>query len=331
MKYLLLDTSNCFFRARHAAPRQASDWDRVGFALHVTLASINKCWRLHNSDHVVFCLEGHSWRKGIYPPYKRNRDVARSAATPAEQAESEMFYETYNVLVRFINEHSNCTVLQHEDAEADDMIARFIALHPNDEHVIISSDTDFIQLIAPNVEQYNGITCERHTLTGIYNDRNQLVKDKKTKEPKVIPDPQWLLFEKCIRGDPTDNVFSAYPGVREKSSKNKVGLREAYDDREKQGYSWNNLMLQRWTDHNKEEHKVLVDYERNRKLVDLTCQPDDLKAKFDASINDSAIKKNMPMVGARLLKFCGEYDLIKISDNVTQYAEFLAASYPTKV
>ena len=39
------------------------------------------------------------------------------------------------------------------------------------------------------------------------------VKDKKTKEQKMPGDPEWLLFEKCIRGDTSDNIFSAYPGV----------------------------------------------------------------------------------------------------------------------
>jgi hypothetical protein len=43
-----------------------------------------------------------------------------------------------------------------------------------------------------------------------------------------------------MRGDPTDNVFSAYPGVRTKGSKNKVGLMEAYEDRNSKGFNWNN-------------------------------------------------------------------------------------------
>ena len=34
---------------------------------------------------------------------------------------------------------------------------------PNDEHCIVSSDTDFVQLLADNVTQYNGITQESYT------------------------------------------------------------------------------------------------------------------------------------------------------------------------
>ena len=75
-----------------------------------------------------------------------------------------------------------------------------------------------------------------------------------------------------MRGDPTDNVFSAYPGVRKVGSKNKIGLQEAFADKDSKGFAWNNLMLQRWTDHNGEEHRVLDDYNRNVTLVDLSAQ-----------------------------------------------------------
>jgi 5'-3' exonuclease len=316
-----------FFRSRHAAPRNANDWDRVGFAIHVTLASINKCWRQHKSDHVIFCLEGRSWRKEAYAPYKRNRSDARAALSAEGKAEDKLFWDAYEGLINFINKNTNCTILQNNIAEADDMIARWIALHPDDHHVIVSSDTDFVQLLSENVDQYNGITGELLTINGIFNDKGKLVFDKNTKEPKTIPNPEYLLFEKCMRGDPTDNVFSAYPGVREKSSKNKTGLREAFDDRHRKGFSWNNLMLQRWTDHNGDEHRVLDDYERNRQLIDLTHQPEKIKKAVDKSIKESCIKKNVPMIGAKLLKFCGKYELIKISENPSQYAEFLSASY----
>jgi len=76
MRYLIVDTANTFFRARHSAHRQSDTWDRLGFAIHVTLSSVNKAWREQRADHVVFCLEGRSWRKDFYEPYKKNRAVA---------------------------------------------------------------------------------------------------------------------------------------------------------------------------------------------------------------------------------------------------------------
>ena len=328
MRYLIVDTANTFFRARHSAHRQSDTWDKLGFAIHVTLGSVNKAWRDQKADHVVFCLEGRSWRKDFYEPYKKNRAVARAALTEAEAEEDRLFWETFDELKTFLSERTNCTVLRHENLEADDLIAGWIQSHPADHHTIVSSDTDFYQLLAPNVNQYNGISDELHTLDGILDKKGKPVIDKKTKEPKKIPDPSWILFEKCMRGDATDNVFSAYPGVRTKGSKNKVGLQEAYEDRDKKGFNWNNLMLQRWTDHNGEEHRVLDDYLRNVQLVDLTAQPDDVKAKIAETIATGAVKKSKPMVGAQFLKFCGKYELNKLSEHSQQYAEMLGTEYP---
>jgi hypothetical protein len=131
-----------------------------------------------------------------------------------------------------------------------------------------------------------------------------------------------------MRGDASDNVFSAYPGVRTKGTKNKVGLQEAYADRHAKGYAWNNLMLQRWTDHNGEEHRVLDDYNRNVTLVDLTAQPEEIKTKVDSAISEQVSHKDIGQVGVRFMKFCGRHDLVKISESAEQYGRWLNATYP---
>jgi 5'-3' exonuclease len=331
MNYLIVDTANTFFRARHSAHRAATSEERVGFAIHVTLASIYKAWRDQKADHVVICLEGRSWRKDFYKPYKANRAVARAALTESEQEEDRMFWEAFDDLKTFFVEKSNCTVLRHENLEADDLIAGWIQSHRDDHHTIVSSDTDFYQLLAENVVQYNGISDELHTLQGILDKKGKLVIDKKTKAPKMIPDPKWILFEKCMRGDPTDNVFSAYPGVRTKGSTKKVGLQEAFEDKDRKGYNWNNLMLQRWVDHNGEEHRVLDDYERNVTLVDLTAQPNNVKMQMVTTIVEGMKPKDIPQIGIKFMKFCGKHELVKIGEQAQNYAEFLSAAYPEAV
>lgn len=327
MKYLLIDASNCFFRARHVAARGADQWAKIGYAIHITLSSIHKTVRDLGGDHVVICLEGRSWRKDFYPPYKRNRSAARESMSAEESEEDRLFYEAYDNMNKFFIEHTACTVLRHPQGEADDMIARWVALHPDDEHIIISSDSDFHQLISERVTQFNGISNEWTTLNGIFNDKMKPVKDKKTGNQKTIGDPKFVLFEKCMRGDPTDNVFSAYPGVRINGTKNKVGLTEAYSDMGKKGYAWNNLMLQRWTDHDNKEHRVLDDYERNVKLIDLTAQPSEFKELFDNEII-RLVNVNVPsQVGTHFLKFCGKYELIKLSEQANLYTEWLKKEY----
>jgi hypothetical protein len=320
MTYILVDTANTFFRSRHAINGSADI--KLGMAFHITLNSIKKAWSDFNGSHLVFCLEGRSWRKDYYAPYKRNRAEARAAATVKEQEEDRIFWEAFDTFKDFIAEKTNATVLQNPQLEADDLIAGFIQDHPHDDHVIISTDSDFIQLIAPNVRQYNGISETTYTHEGIFDKKGKRVIDKKTNTEKDLIDPEWVLFEKCMRGDPTDNVFSAYPKVR----KNK--LLEAYNDRNRRGFAWNNLMLQRWVDHNGEEHRVLDDYERNRRLIDLKHQPDNIKELIKETINSNTQAKNISQVGIRLMKFCNLYDLKRITENIQQYAEAFQANYP---
>jgi len=327
MKYALIDTANTFFRARHVASRNSTSDEKVGMALHLTLASVNQVVRKFGIDHVVFCLEGKSWRKSYYEPYKKNRIVDTQSQTEAEKEENELFWTTYEKFTTFLRERTNVSVLRDPQAEADDLIARWIALHPADENFIISSDTDFIQLISEKNKIYNGITNQLITLDGYYDDKGRIVKDKKTGEPKLLGDPQFILFEKCMRGDSTDNVFSAFPGVRTKGTKNKVGLIEAYADREKQGYNWNNMQLQRWLDHNNVEHRVRDDYERNRVLIDLTCQPDEIKQSVDKYIREGVRTITTPQVGIHFMKFCGKYELTKISEQADTYAKWLNTPY----
>ena len=125
-KYLIVDTANTFFRARHTANRQSDTWDKLGFAIHVTLASVAKAYRDLGAKHVVFCLEGRSWRKDFYEPYKKNRTVARAALSEKEAEEDKLFWETFETLKTFLIEKTNCTVLRHDNLEADDLISGWI-------------------------------------------------------------------------------------------------------------------------------------------------------------------------------------------------------------
>ena len=323
--YILVDTANTFFRARHVV---RGDLDtKLGMALHITLSGVKKAWTDFNADHVVFCLEGRSWRKDYYEPYKRNRQETRDAMTPAQAEEDTVFWEIFDEFKDFVSTKTNCTVMRHPQLEADDLIAGWVQSHPEDNHIIISTDGDFAQLIAPNVKQYNGIQDVTITHEGYFDKKGNPVVDKKTGEAKPAPDPAFMLFEKCMRGDTSDNVFSAYPGVRKKGTKNKVGLIEAFADKTTKGYNWNNMMLQRWVDHNGDEHRVLDDYTRNVTLCDLTAQPAEIREIINNTIAEVE-PKEVSQVGMRLMKFCAKWDMQRIADQAASFAEPLQARYP---
>ncbi len=321
--YILVDTLNMFFRAKHVGGGRDIDM-RVGMAMHIMFNSIKKVWRDFDGDHVVMCLEGRSWRKDFYAPYKANRKVIMDKRSVKEQEDDELFFESYNDMVEFLDKRTNVSVIQQHNAEADDLIATWIQEHPNDDHVIISTDSDFYQLLADNVKQYNGTTDQIVSLEGFKNAKTgETVIDKKTNEPKKAVDPEWVLFEKCVRGDSSDNIFSAYPGARLKGTKNKTGITEAYNDRHTGGYNYNNFMLQRWVDHEEQEHRVKDDFERNKILIDLTQQPDEIKAECKQRIAEAKEQDTKQQVGIYFMKFCAKYNLERMSQHPNDYAEFM--------
>lgn len=325
--YIIVDAANLFFRAKHVT---SGDIDmKIGMAMHIMFNSIRKAWKDFDGDHVVFCLEGRSWRKDYYEPYKANRKTLADQRSPREQEDDELFFEAYNSLVEFLEHKTNVTVLQCPVAEADDLIATWIQMHPQDNHIIVSTDSDFHQLMAPNVKQYNGVADEIVDLDGFINAKTgKRIIDKKTKKEKELPDPEWILFEKCIRGDKSDNIFSAYPGAPKKGTKKRVGMLDAFQDRKTCGFDYNNFMLQRWTDHHGNEHRVRDDYERNRVLIDLTAQPEEIKTACKETITNAINKDKVQSVGIHFMKFTGIHNLQRLSNSAQDFGEILNASIP---
>jgi len=91
-------------------------------------------------------------------------------------------------------------------------------------------------------------------------------------------------------------------------------------------------MLQRWTDHNEVEHRVRDDYERNRVLIDLTAQPEVIRNQVDTTIKNGVNeKKEVPQVGVHFMRFCGKYELNRISDQADSYSKWLNAPYSGKL
>jgi hypothetical protein len=373
-KYALVDVANLFHRARHVTGGDA--FTKVGMTLHIVFNSLKKLQRDHQCDHVVLCLEGRSWRYSIYPAYKSKRKLDRAMAKQRDAEEDEVFFQTMDDFANFMAEKTRCTVLQSDGIEGDDFVARWIQLHPNDDHVILSGDSDFVQLLAPNVSIYNGMDDILMTQDGLFDGKgraltftvdpskgkikvgktleeaekahNKAEKEKKklssdgAYEPQPFsfaPEPEWhrkALFIKIVRGDTSDSIFSAYPGVRYEGSSKKVGIRECWEDRAAMGYNWNNFMLQSWdklvsTDDagNKitERVRVMDEFNINSSLIDLTQQPQEIKDLMDAVIVQAVQKEPVQNVGVSFMRFCGQYELKNLSKDATDHAKYLNAPY----
>ena len=314
-QYILIDSLNMYFRSIYTGTGRDLD-SRIGMSLMIMMNIIKKCYIDFKGDHIILCCDGKSWRKSIYEPYKANRKLARAKLSPKEKEDQEVLMEAFNEMLDFFKEKTNCTILEHGAVEADDLIALWIEKHPHDKHLIVSSDSDFYQLLASNVEQYKGTTDELITIDGIL--------DSKTKEKiKDIGEPSWLLFEKCVRGDSADNIFSAYPGARVKGTKNKTGIREAYEDRIDRGYNYNNFMNQKWIDIDEKEHIVKNDFERNSELIDLTRQPDIIKEACYEVFDEAKRKPKVVNIGFHFLKFCASWELKSLSNSPHSFVNIL--------
>jgi 5'-3' exonuclease len=345
--YAIVDLSNLFHRARHVIQGDAAL--KAGNTLQIAFNSLRKLWREYKATHVVVALDKSSWRKDVYPEYKAHRRVQDALKTKSEREEDEFFFDTMKVFIEFLRKRTNVTILESPGCEADDFIARWIDLHPDDQHIIMSSDSDFYQLLAPNVRIHDGVKGVTISLDSVLDENGKpAVKEKtvtekfigktgkerevkkKVKEELTPPNPDYELFKKIIRGDASDNIMSAKPGVRENGSSKKPGIKEAFEDRHGRGYDWTMFMQDEWEDHEGNMIKVLDAYKRNQHLIDLRQQPDDIKELMDSVIIEACQAPRKQGVGIYFLKFCEEMNLPNLAKNPNDYATVLQASY-TKV
>lgn len=372
-RFAVIDIQNLYMRAARGC--QGDAFTRAGMGLHVAFKSFRKMFTDFGCDHLVMCCEGRSWRYRVFKEYKAKRRLDRAAMTMAEREDEEVILYTLNELITFLDEKTRVTVLRSEQAEGDDYVARFIKLHPNDEHVILSSDSDFIQLIDENVTLYDAMLDRIISRDGVMDSKGrELVfsidpgkgkikiagpveeeKEKHRREQKIaarenpdhvmteftwsIDDEWWrrALFIKLVRGDAGDGIFSAFPGVRYAGTKKKVGIAAAWADRHEKGFDWNNFMKQSWDkltgsdDEGKPiTTQVLVEdeIERNRVLIDLTAQPQDVVAEMDATIVERIQRPPVRDVGISLLRFCGKHSLQQVSTEAAFHGQYLNAGYP---
>ena len=344
MLFGIVDLSNLFYRSRHGAATEPEL--KLGLAQLILFRSLRRLHRTLKIDHMVFAVDGGSWRSAVYPAYKSRRKLQRSGATPYEQAENNLFFTALDELTSYFAEHTRCTVLHERDIEGDDFIARWIARHPNDEHVIISGDSDFVQLIAPNVHIYDAVNQRMIAADAVTDDQGRKLsftvsaKDGKIRvgspDSAFVPEPEWwrkALFIKLIRGDTSDSIFSAYPGVRYEGKK--CGIRAAWEDKE-QGYDWNNLMCQTWHkllevrdgERITQEVRVLDEYRVNQSLIDLTMQPDGVVACMDSAIDAAIWRPPAFNIGIYFLRFCTKNDLPDLAKEAGEHIAYLNSSYP---
>lgn len=320
--YILVDFYNMVFRTRHMHIKDDIE-TQIGLSMHTLFNCIKSVSERFKVDHVVMCSDSSSWRYDVYADYKLNRKLDNLKKTPSEIEEDRVFFEAVGELWEYFDNKTNVTTLKCKGAEGDDIIAMWCASHPEDKNIIISTDEDYDQLLNANTQRYNGTTDTLITIDGFYDAKgNRIVKKDGTEKP----DPEYSLFMKCVRGD-SDNIKSSYPRVREKSTKTKVGIREAFEDRHTKGYAYNNFFNQTWEDADGKIHIVKEDFEFNKMLMDLTMQPEYIKVACLLAIYEQTGRERVSDIGFHFMKMCAKWGLENISKSPNAYTAILNRAY----
>lgn len=300
-KYLVFDISNILHKT-FFVHKTDDDITIAGLAHHSALMTLNKYFKDYKPDKVVMAFDRSSWRKTYTQSeeciskrlYKGNR---RQKMTPKEREKYNIFLRHLNEFEMLVHDHSSIITLADSLLEADDLIAGFVHMYGTDnEIVIISADMDLIQLL-----EYKNVT----------------LIDPATGNPRTLEqwnnDHEFFLFEKCVRGDIGDNVQSALPRCRS------TRIKKAYED----PYELSNLMNETWKGVDGREFVVKDLFNENKMLVDLREQPDEIQHKIVKTIV-KAMRNPGKYSMFHFLKFCGKYELKKITEQVDFFVPMLS-------
>lgn len=326
LTFAYIDYYNLMFRTAHMSGKMSDLDDKLGMMMHSMLHSILYLKSKLHVDHVIVCCDRSSWRKDIYPEYKLNRITKRLKKTIKEQEEDDAILSAAQELFEFLRGQTRLPCVRVEKAEADDVIATMIADNPDAHHIIVSTDSDFYQLVTPSVMIFNPTDKKYITIHGFFDDKFVPIEDNKTGKQKTLGTPEWALFLKCIRGDSSDNIKTAYPRVRTKGTKNKVGLMEAFEDRDSRSYAWFSIMEHEWEDGFGNKHLVRDLYERNRALIDLKNTPDDIKHAIRLDVIEQlekAERMKASEVGFAFTKYCSKWSLYSVYEKAGQFVEII--------
>ena len=201
--YLILDASYyCFYRYhalkqwwKLARPDKTIEEHLEEFLSHyhhhfiTKLQEMPKKLGIEGATFIVGkdCPRKDIWRTKLYPDYKANRQYNDQPLIRTSFA--KIYAENW------FQEGGAEQILYHPNLEADDVIALYAQQLPSDADIhIVTSDTDYIQLLSrPNITI--------HTLKGA------LLSETKGYDGN----PEKYLFCKCLTGDKSDHIPSAFP------------------------------------------------------------------------------------------------------------------------
>ena len=244
-----------------------------------SLRGFNLKFKSQYGNNIVLCADaGDPWRRDIYPNYKHARRKGRVDSATDWDNIFNMITEIKNEIA----ENFPYVMMYVEKAEADDIIATLVK-HNNEPIMIISGDKDFIQLQTnPRVKQYSPI-------------------QKKFVGEDI--DPKIFLHEQIIKGDRSDGI----PNI--------LSPDDIFLTKEKQR-PINKKRLEEWSTADKiplgsETSKY---YERNKRLIDLSCIPEELERTIINTYRDYKTPNR-----SKLLPYFIKHKLKSLMENIGDF------------
>ena len=244
---------------------------------HMVLTALRAFERQYSPTYgeVVLAYDSkHYWRKEAFPYYKQNRKKDREAS----DLDWNAIFEVLNKIRDEIKTLFPYKVVEVYGAEADDVISTLTTLQAYknikmekegkspEKVLILSGDKDFIQLQKyPFVKQYNPI----------------LKREIRHHNPKEY------ILEHIIKGDKSDGV----PNFLSDDDTFVTGKRQKPISKKN---------LEKWVTLDPSvfclDAQSVQNYERNRKLIDLSCVPEHLATEivsYYKALNNS--EKKVPL------------------------------------
>ena len=240
---------------------------------------------------VICCDDKNYWRKKIFPYYKANRKKNRNQS----ELDWNSIFRCLNNVRDEIKEYFPYKVIQIETCEADDIIATVVhdiegsqLLNGSEMIMILSGDKDFIQLHQyENVVQYDPV-------------RKRWIKHN---------NPEEYLKEHIAKGDRGDGV----PNILSKDDCFINGRQRPLRSK-----LLNKIVEMKIDDVIKDEElqKYKTNWNRNRRLVDLSLIPDDVK---DRIIQEYWNRSDPPKNRHKLFNYFVEKKLKNLIENIGDF------------
>jgi len=222
---------------------------------HVILNSIRKHKKKFSSygNPIIACDSKNYWRGKLFPYYKAGRKEK-------QEADIKVDWKKVHGMMRKIKEELKLVLpyifLEVESAEADDIIG-YLASRASEKVMILSRDHDLIQI------QKNSLVSQYNTIEDRFESTDNVSK---------------FLFEHICKGDRGDGI----PNIASPENSFAVGTRQ-------KPVSQKNM--DKWFSEKSIPEEYRARFSLNRKLVDLSAIPDDIKNKIEESYQAQINKK----------------------------------------